>query len=89
MKQKEGFVLREVCGEQVIVAEGLGVVDFGKLVSLNETASWLWKKAGELGDFTTDSLTQALCDEYEVAEEQARHDVEALINQWKEIGIIE
>ena len=66
MKQKEGFVLRCVCGENVIVGEGLGTIDFGKLISLNETAAWLWKKAGEMGDFTIDSLTTALCEEYEV-----------------------
>lgn len=88
MKQKEGFVLRDVCGEKVIVAEGLGVVDFGKLVSLNETAAWLWQEAAKQGDFTVDSLTQALCNEYEVSQEQARRDVTALIGQWQEIGII-
>ena len=48
MKQKEGFVLRTVCGEHVIVGEGLGTIDFGKLISLNETAAWIWKKAGEM-----------------------------------------
>ena len=30
MKIKKGFVLREVCGEHVIVGEGLGAVNFGK-----------------------------------------------------------
>ena len=79
MKQKEGFVLRTVCGEHVIVGEGLGTIDFGKLISLNETAAWLWKKAGEMGDFSIDSLTAALCEEYEVK----------MVAQWQEIGIIE
>ena len=60
MKQKEGFVLRTVCGEHVIVGEGLGTIDFGKLISLNETAAWIWKKAGEMGDFSVDSLAAAL-----------------------------
>ena len=31
MKIKEGFVLCEVCGEQVIMGEGLGAIDFGHL----------------------------------------------------------
>ena len=35
MRIKEGFVLREVCGERVIVGEGLGAINFGKLLSLN------------------------------------------------------
>ena len=89
MKQKEGFVLREVCGEHVIVGEGLGTIDFGKLISLNETAAWLWKKASEMGDFSIDSLSAALCDEYEVSPEQARSDVEAMVAQWQKIGIVE
>ena len=71
MKQKEGFVLRDVCGEHVIVGEGLGTIDFGKLISLNETAAWLWRKAGEMGDFDIDGLTEALCAEYEVEAAQA------------------
>ena len=41
MKKKEGLVLREVCGMKVIVGEGLGAVDFGSLLSVNETAAWL------------------------------------------------
>lgn len=89
MKQKEGFVLRTVCGEHVIVGEGLKTIDFGKLISLNETAAWLWKKAGEMGDFDIDSLTNALCEEYEVTPEQARKDVKKMVAQWQELKIIE
>ena len=43
MKLKKGFVLREVCGENVIVGEGVETVDFGKLINLNPTAALLWK----------------------------------------------
>ncbi|MBR1548903.1 MAG: PqqD family protein [Prevotella sp.] len=89
MKQKEGFVLRMVCGEHVIVGEGIGTIDFGKLISLNETAAWLWKKAAEMGDFTVDSLAEALCAEYEVDQAQARADVAKMVAQWQEIGIVE
>lgn len=88
MKRKEGFVLREVCGEKVIVGEGLGAVDFGKLVSINDTAAWIWNKAGELGDFDAKSLAEALCEEYDVDAERALSDVKALLAQWKELGII-
>lgn len=88
MKIKEGFVLREVCGEKVIVGEGLGAVDFGRLVSLNDTAAWLWSKGQELGEFTVETLAGALCEEYEVSEERARTDVQALLDKWVEMGIV-
>lgn len=89
MKQKEGFVLRQVCGEHVIVAEGLGVIDFGKLLSLNETAAWLWQEAERQGSFTEQSLAEALCQEYDVSKEDALRDVTELIANWKESGVIE
>ena len=88
MKRKEGFVLREVCGEKVIVGEGLGAIDFGKLLSINDTAAWIWEKAGELGDFTADDIARALCEDYEVDYETARADTERLLAQWKELGIV-
>ena len=88
MKRKDGFVLREVCGEKVIVGEGLGAINFGKLISLNETAAWIWDKAGEQGTFSVDTLVEALCDPYDVTPETARTDVQALLNQWLELDII-
>jgi hypothetical protein len=49
----------------------------------------MWRKAGEMGDFDIDSLTSALCEEYEVTSEQARQDVEKMIAQWQELKIVE
>lgn len=89
MKRKEGFVLREVCGEKVIVGEGLGAIDFGKLLSINETAAWLWNEAGRQVVFSVDSLAEAICEEYDVDLETARTDVDSLLTQWKELGIVE
>ena len=89
MKRKEGFVLREVCGEKVIVGEGLGAIDFGKLLSLNDTAAWLWNKAGEMGEFDAEALAEALCTVYDVSPETARADVEKLLAQWQDLGIVQ
>ena len=89
MQIKEGFVLRNVCGENVITGEGLDAVDFGRLLCLNETATWLWEKAGEQGNFTIDSLTEALCEEYDVTAEQAREDVTAMVDEWQKVGVVE
>ena len=89
MKQKKGFVLRTVCGENVIVGEGLETVNFGKLISLNESAAYLWKKAGELGDFTAQQLADTLLEEYEVTADQALADVERIIGEWQKVGIVE
>ena len=89
MKLKKGFVLRQVCGENVVVGEGLDAINFGKLLSLNETAAWLWQQAKEMGDFTEKDLSACLCESYDVSEEQARADVDAIIKQWDELHLLD
>lgn len=89
MKLKKGFVLREVCGEQVIMGEGLGAIDFGRLLCLNETAAWLWKQAIEMGDFTFDSLASKLSEEYDVTTAEALADVQGIVSEWQEAGVVE
>ena len=89
MKIKNGFVLRQVCGENVIVGEGLEAINFGKLLSLNETAAWLWQQAAEMGDFTIDSLVAKLLEEYDVTVDVARNDVSNIINEWLKVEVVE
>lgn len=82
-------MLREVCGEQVIIGEGLGAVNFGKLLSLNETAAWLWKQAQDMGEFSVEALAGRLCEEYDTTAETAQADVAAMIAQWQKLGVVE
>ena len=60
MKIKEGFVLREVCGDYVVCSERLGHVHFGHMFVTNETATFLWQQAVNEGSFTVESLMSAL-----------------------------
>jgi hypothetical protein len=43
MKIKEGFILRTICGQNVVSGEGTANVNFSKLVSLNDSAAYLFK----------------------------------------------
>lgn len=88
MKTKAGFRLRNVCGENIIVAEGIDNIDFSRIISMNESSAYLWQKVvGK--EFNEDDLTNYLTEEYEVNETQARTDVKTLIGKWLEAGIIE
>jgi hypothetical protein len=88
MRQKDGFVLRDVLGEKALVGESADAINFDKLISLNDTAAWLWEKASELGDFTEEQLVDALLQAYDVDKAKAQADVTKLINTWKEMGVI-
>ena len=88
MRTKKGFNLRNVCGEQIIVAEGIENIDFSKIITMNESSAYLWNAISG-NDFTADSLTALLTEEYDVDEATARKDAETIIRQWLEAGIIE
>ena len=89
MRIKKGFVLREVCGERVIIGEGLGAINFGKLLALNESAAWLWKQAQEMGDFTIEALADKLCEGYDVTADEAKADVAEIVAEWKQVDVVE
>ncbi len=89
MRIKNDFVLREVCGENVIMCEGLKAIDFRKILALNKSAAWLWKEAKAQGDFTVESLTERLCEEYDVTTEEARSSVADILEKWDKEGVIE
>ena len=82
-------MLRQVCGENVIVGEGLNAINFGKMLALNETAAWLWQQAQAMGEFTIEALADKLCNEYEVTPDEARRDVAAIIDEWKAVNVVE
>ena len=88
MRIKEGFVLRTICGQSVVSGEGTANVNFSKLVSLNDSAAYLFKAVGQ-EEFTPERLANLLTEEYEVDHERALKDAETLCAQWKEIGIAE
>ena len=88
MKIKDGFILRQICGEYVVVGEGLAQVNFNKMLSLNESAAYLWKEVvGK--DFSKEDLVKLLLDQYEVEPERAAADVDKLVAVWLEQGVAE
>ena len=55
MKIIDGFRLRKLGKEYIVVGEGLAQVNFNKMVSLNGTAAYLWESV-EGRDFTVADL---------------------------------
>ncbi len=86
MKIKDGFILREVAGNYIVVAVGEAVKSFNGVINLNETGAFLWKILQTGGD--EQSLISALLSEYEVSEEIAKRDVQTFITKLTEAGLI-
>ena len=88
LKKKPGFTMRTICGENFLVAEGLENIDFTKLIALNETSAFLGSSIGEDETFTADSLAGRLVEEYDVLPDVARADVETLVANMIDMGLI-
>mgnify|MGYP003313535515 FL=1 len=88
MKIKKGFVLRQMCGENIVTAEGLEHINFNKLISLNATAAFLWEKV-EGKEFTAEEMAQYLVEEYGIDMELALTDAGKLAQAWIDAGIAE
>lgn len=87
MKIVDGFRLRDVMGQATVVGEGVGQINFNKLITLNESAAFLWKSV-EGVEFTADTLASLLMEQYGIDEELAVKDAEAISRQWLETGLV-
>ncbi|MBR1569827.1 MAG: PqqD family protein [Bacteroidales bacterium] len=88
MRIKEGFVLRSLCGEFIVVGEGLSQVNFNKMLSLNASAAYLWESVSGK-DFTVEDLAKLLTDKYEVTFAQALEDAGKVAAVWIREGVAE
>ena len=87
MRLLEGFVLRSIGKDHIVTAEGLDRVDFSKVLSLNDTAAYLWEQVQDR-DFTPEDLVALLTARYDVDAQQARADIDKLLASWRDAGLI-
>ena len=87
MHLKEGYVLRELGDDAIVIGEGL-TVDFQRLISLNSSAAYLWKQV-EGREFDVQTLTDLLLEEYEVERPEAEEAAAELAKAWIGAGIAE
>lgn len=78
LKLKEGFILREIGGEIMVIPSG-EELDLNMMITLNETGRFLWERL-EQGT-TVEALVSALLAEYEVEEAVALENVKAFVEK--------
>ena len=81
MKLKNGFILREVAGESVVIPTG-DALDLNVMITLNETGCTLWKRLEQEAELA--DLTAALLAEYDVDEATAAAAAEQFVAKLKE-----
>jgi len=78
MKIKEGFLLRSIAGQNVVLPVG-GDLDLNLMITLNDTGAFLWQHLQEETDEA--ALVRALLAEYDVSEENAAKAVAGFIEK--------
>ena len=81
MKIKEGFLLRQVAGQTVVLPTG-DELDLNMMITLNGTGAFLWALLQE--ETTEEEMVKALLAEYDVDEARAKTSVAAFVNQLRE-----
>ena len=81
MKIKEGFILREVAGQIVVLPTG-DQLDLNMMITLNDTGRFLWEHLQK--ETTKEELVAALLAEYEVDEELAAKSVDAFVQKLRD-----
>ena len=86
MKRNTNFILREIAGENILVATGEAAQIFNGMITLNEVASFIWKNIDECK--TVDKLIASILDEFDIDKETAKKDVEKFTTQLIRIGMV-
>ena len=86
LQLNKNFVLREVCGLNVVLPTGANVKDFGGALNLNDTAALIYEQlqAGK----TVEETVSALVAVYDVTPETALADVQETIESLREAGVV-
>jgi hypothetical protein len=86
LQLSKDFVLRKVCGLNVVLPAGANVKYFGGALNLNDSAALIYEQlqAGK----TVEETAAAIAAAYDVTPEKALDDVQKTIDLLREAGVV-
>lgn len=87
MKIKDGFELREIADNYVVIPTESRVVDFSSMIMLNEVSAFLWLQL--LEDKSENDLLKAVLSEYDVDKETAAGDIKVFVKELAAAGVLD
>ncbi len=88
MKVKDGFLIKKILDDYLVVPTEDNIVDFSVVVSLNESGAFLWEQL--MTEKTEDELIDALLDNYAPLERSvAQNDVAEFISLLQSHGFLD
>ena len=87
MKFKEGYKVRSMAGENVVIMQGKAGSDMTRIISLNDSSLLLWNEL-QGKEFEVEDVAKILVDAYEIDAEIAERDAKAWVEKLQECGLI-
>lgn len=87
MNRNKKFIMRKLSDKFVLVPIGTEALDFNGVITLNETAAFLWEQTED--EFSLESLIEKVRKKYDVDEATAKQAVDIFIKQLAEVGCLE
>jgi len=85
-KLKPGFILRKIAGSDIVIPIGENIANFNGLITLNETAAFLFKLLGEGASMA--DMIEALIKEYHIDRDLACKDTHKFITELKNADML-
>ncbi|NLJ77180.1 MAG: PqqD family protein [Peptococcaceae bacterium] len=86
MKIKDGYLLREVAGNHVVVPTGKATLDFSGVITLNGAGAFLWRLLNT--EKNEQELLSAMLGEYEIDAATAQADLVEFVTKLKEAELL-
>ena len=88
MKIKKQYKVREMAGEHVVIMQGELGSNLTKIISLNESALYLWQVI-DGKEFDVNTIADLLAEHYGIDDEVAHSDAARWIDRLEECGLLE
>ncbi len=87
MKIKEGFLVKKVADDYIVIPYEDKIVDFKAMLVLNETGAFLWEELQKRT--SSEELKTKLTSEFDVDEKTAEKDISDFLQLLKEKDLLE
>ena len=86
MKVKENYELKNVLGEYIVIPQGSEMKVFSGAMVLSEESAFVWNLLKK--ETTREELLSSVLKEYDVSQEKAAEDLDGMLRQLEEYGIL-
>lgn len=86
MKVNDQFILRTIAGEHILIPVGEAAISVKGLIVLSESGALIYEKLK--GGCSREALIAALTAEYEVSEAEAVRDMDAFLDQMRQLNML-